>query len=144
MSEMDFDRLVIVTASHGEKYAGMVPKGKDPQQYINNQVENRLPIELEDVRLFITHMQGTSNTKGQVVGVKAFSTMVCIDAFPGPMPKCHVVPVFWYVPAENETVLKVFREMVKKAEQNELLNRAGRSGIHVIPGGGVATPKPQK
>lgn len=134
MNDQDFNRAVIVTASHGEKYLGFVSKEcQNPKQYIDNLALSKEPIELEDVRILMGQMTAKQDSKGSVTGVQTFIALMPIDMFTGPLGKFHTLVSSWYFPYENPETRKKIERLIDAAEKNEQMNRTQEAGLH-LPG----------
>lgn len=125
---LDFERLVVVTASHGEKFLGEVPDGKDPQDYLENE-----SIILHNVRLLATQHQPKMDARQNIVGVAVLTALLQVDMFPGPVPVMRLHPSSWYFPTENEEAVNKLKQLIDRAEANETKNRAQDAGL-VVPG----------
>jgi hypothetical protein len=123
----DFNRIVVVTAQHGEKFLGWVPKGVVPGEYLE-----KPSIVLHDVRLLATQQQPKLNAAQQVVGMSVLIALLQIDMFPGPVPTMHLHPSSWYFPFENPKTEKKIKQLIDAAEQNEKVNQAIEAGVHVL------------
>jgi hypothetical protein len=132
MSDIDFPRMVIVTASHGEKYLGFAPKTcQNPNTYIGERAQNREPIELHDVRILMGQMTARQDAKGSVTGVQTFIALMPIDMFDGPVPVFHTLVSSWYFPSENVESQRKITQLIGAAEKNEMANKAVGAGLHL-------------
>ena len=129
MNDSEFNRSVVVTAQHGEKYFGYVPKDiADRGLYFGYHQKEGLPIALENVRLLV--MQYTQKQSG---GMQSFMGLLPIDLFSTSMDKFYVAPSMWYFPSENPSIRGKLEKLIEAAERNDQMNKAMEAGIH-IPG----------
>ena len=126
----DFDRIVVVTAQHGEKFIGWVPEGEDPAKYMESPT-----VLIKNARLLATQQQPKFDARQNVVGVSVLVAMIPIDMFPSAMPNLRVHPSSWYFPFENRETEKKIEQLLAAAERNEGINRAIDAGLSV-PGVG--------
>ena len=135
MTEVNLDRAVIITAAHGEKFMGWIPKDKeDPKRYLDQCVARSEPVELHNVRNLIGHTQQQGNRFVKIMALMA------IDMFPAALPVYHVVPSCWYFPVDDEVCAKQVRALLKTTDANEANNKALTAGI--IPAGVGDLPPP--
>ena len=134
MNDQDFNRTVVVTASHGEKYLGFIPMDvtESPQVYVEKLAMNRTPIVLENVRILMGQMTARQDAKGSVIGVQTFIALMPIDVFSGPVGKFHTLVSSWYFPSENPETRKKIERLIDAAEKNEQCNKAVEAGLHVL------------
>lgn len=134
MKEIQWDRLAIVTATHGEKYIGYIPKdlGDNPKAYIEDQTMHGLPVILEEVRNVIAHIQPNFSQRGEMLGMGRLILLMPIDMWTGPAARIQVRASSWYFPADNEKVKPHIEKMYRSAEENEAQLAAAEAGI--VPG----------
>lgn len=124
----DFERIVIVTAQHGEKFLGWIPGEVDPVEYMEQK-----SIVLKDARLVATQQQPRMNARQEVVGISVLVALLPVDMFPGAVPTMRLNPSTWYFPSENVKTKKQIERLINAAEQNEVASQAEEAGIH-LPG----------
>lgn len=127
MNEIKWNRIVVVTALHGEKYLGYVPgEVKTPSEYIRDRCSQRLPITLEDARTLVSQVQvGPRGEIGRML------LLMPVDFWPGPIPSINIVPSSWSVPADNEQAKKQIEKLLQHAEENESRFSASEAGLVV-------------
>lgn len=136
-----WDRMVVITAIHGEKLQGLVPKGTDAKSYMKSCTEAGGPMRLEHVRNFVSQMQAQRGPGGTVAGLARLNVLMTIDLFPGPVPTYYLVPSSWYFPGDDKDCKKDMQALIDNAEQNEMANRAQALGISMATGM-PSTPPP--
>lgn len=139
MNEIDWDRLVVVTATHGEKLLGFIPEHiTDPHKYIEDRTYEHGPIELKNARILLAQMHPSLDPRGRPVGVAKLFLPMTIDLAVGPVSSYFLVPSSWYFPGEDKVVKKRMTEVLRQAETNESQMAAEDAGII------AATSMPQK
>lgn len=124
-------RMIVVTASHGEKFHGWLPSEvadiNSAYTYLANCKSAGRAIKLLDVRNLLTqvHTQQISGSTQQV----SLMVLMPIDMFPGPIPSYSVYPSSWYFPIENVGCKKPMQQLLVNAERTEVHNKAIISGI---------------
>lgn len=133
--KFDWDRMVIITALHGERFHGWVPEDKgDPNEYLNACNKEGVAAELHKVRNLIGHKEPKTDQMGNFIGMATMMTLMAIDMFPGPLDIYHVIPSGWYFPGSVEGAKKPMMALLENAEQNEVRNSAIAAGIHPATG----------
>jgi len=135
----DKKRAVIVTAQHGEKYFGHLPKGvTDSVSYVEKKVADKQPIELHEVMLLASQLQTDTDPRGNIRSVGRFNLLVPVDLLPGPMPKLRLVPSAWYFVSENPEIEEELEQLVeisaRNLEQAKKVTAAMRAGITLPEG----------
>jgi hypothetical protein len=136
MNDIDWKRLVVVTASHGERYLGFVSQEiEDPVAYLDSHATALTPIRLYQVRNLVSQIQPSSDAKGRVV-IGRLLLLVPVDMMKGAMDSHRMIPSSWYFPVENgEDCQKRVREILKNAEDSELRASAVEAGLIVAAPG---------
>ena len=130
------DRMVLITAPHGERYLGVVPpRYGDIKAYVADCAQKQNPIELYQVRRFHAQSNAEVTPSGKMMGVKTFAALLPIDLFSGPMSTYYVLPAAWYFPFESPEATRKIEQLIDVAERNEQANRAAEAGI-IVPGRG--------
>jgi len=130
MEDLNWDRMVVVTAVHGERFHGWVPMSKgDPHEYLADCASKGRPAEIHNVRNLIGHKEPKLDAMGNFVGMASMMSLMAIDMFPEAMPTYHIIPSCWYFPTENDGAKKPMKALIDNAEQNEVRNRAIAAGI---------------
>ena len=138
-----WDRLVVVTAAHGEKFMGWVPEAYgDPRKYIANRREENKPILLHEVRNYLSQAQPQMGPQGQLAGVAKLQVLIPMDMFPGAIAEMHIFPSCWYFPSDNDGCKKPISDILELALQNEKINSAIAAGITPAAGMGGLPPPP--
>jgi hypothetical protein len=126
----NWERMVVVTAVHGEKFMGWVPKDKgDPKKYMAEQREKNQPAILHEVRNYLTQAQPNINAAGQLAGVAKLQVLLPLDMFPAALQEMHVLASCWYFPSDNDGCKKPIQDLMENARQNEKINDAIAAGI---------------
>lgn len=130
MKDIDWKRLVVVTATHGEKYLGYVPPEEEPESYLDRHAEGQKPIKLLDARNLVSQVQPNINPDGRLAGMGRILLLMPIDMLKGALPVQRLIPSSWYFPFENgEYVQMKIQELLKHAEENEVRVSAAEAGI---------------
>jgi hypothetical protein len=80
MSEIDWERLVVVTAKHGEKFVGMLPTlDVSPKKYIEDKAYEHGPVELSGVRVLAIQTRAVADARGQPVGIQRTPLLLPMD-----------------------------------------------------------------
>jgi len=80
MNEIDWKRLVVVTATHGEKYLGYVPlEVEDPTAYIDEHATAITPVRLCGARNLVSQVQPNIDERGRMVGMGRVLLLMPID-----------------------------------------------------------------
>jgi len=139
MKDMNWDRLVVITAIHGEKFQGWVPPHVEyPKEYLQDCSKNHIAAEIHNVRNLVALKDPRTDAAGNFIGMANMMSLMAIDMFPEALPIYFVIPSSWYFPGENEGAKKPMKALLENAEQNEVRNRAIAAGIHTagpVPGG---------
>jgi len=146
LESIDWKRLVIVAALHGEKYIGFVPDSLgDPQEYMVRVAKNNEPMRLQDVRTILSQPQMQKLPNGQQV-IAGFVAVLPFEFNPGPAEELWVRASSWHFPVHNvESQEKIMRLMEKAVEseaqivelekQANMVDDATAAGL-VLPGTG--------
>lgn len=142
MEIKNWEQLVVVTAVHGEKYLGWIPKDKgDPKKYMNDSRRNNVPVVLTEVRNYLSQTQPSADRAGRVTGWQKMHILLPLDMFTGPMKKMSVMASAWYFPKDNPDSARAVEELLEGARKNEAINQAVAAGI--TPAGGmIGLPPP--
>lgn len=126
----NWERLVVVTAVHGEKYMGWIPEEKgDPKKYMDDSRSNSLPIVLLEVRNYLSQAQPNVDPSGRVTGVAKMQVLLPLDMFPGALKKMSVLASAWYFPSDDPRCKKPISDLLEGARRNEKMNSAIAAGI---------------
>lgn len=143
MEVRDWERLVVVTATHGEKYMGWIPKSKgDPREYMDISRQKNLPVELEEVRNYLSQIQPNTDRAGRVTSMGKMQILVPIDMFPGALKRLSVLASSWYFPSDDPNCKKPVGSILEGARRNETVNQAVAAGITPAGGLGGLPPPP--
>lgn len=138
IDNVNWERIVVVAAVHGEKFIGWVPEDVgDPKKYLEKHGAERTPITLQDVRNLVGQASPNLDANGNILGVSKLLLLMPIDMFNGPLFNHHVVPSSWYFPAENEKCKRKIEELLHHAVETEARLSAAEAGIHLA---GMAAP----
>lgn len=136
----NWERLVVVTAVHGEKYLGWISKDKgDPRKYMDDSRKNNRPVVLTEVRNYLSQAQ-PQVSQGRVTGMAKLQVLMPPDMFPGALKKMSVLASAWYFPSDDPSCEKPIAEMLEGARQNEKMNSAIAAGITPAGVGGMPPP----
>jgi hypothetical protein len=136
MRDVNFEKMVVVTAPTGEKYLGWLPKDVTFLQMDAAAAEGRT-VTLKDVRHLLVQRMPDVGPDGQVRSMRSFMALLPVDMFPGPAPEMKVKPCTWYAPSGSNKVKKDIIDLIEAAEANELANKAAEANL-VLPRAGVA------
>lgn len=117
------DDLIVVKGDGPDWYFAFPPKDMKDSS-IMEAVEDRMPVEFEEVRIFYYHLLPVPHPSGKLAGFHEQSGLRCLPLFDGAAPKLSIVPTMFYRP-EGERALKMARELIGAAEKNEAANRSG-------------------
>lgn len=132
MSELAFEKIVIVASMHGEKFFGTLPDHvEDPDKYFSEAINQNKPVIIENVRIMLSQCGAVTRADGSMGGIQTTVALIPIDLADGPMEKIHVRPSSWYFPSEVLNIRESVTRLLKQAEDGELRNRAIRSGLSV-------------
>lgn len=139
MSDINWPNLVVVAATHGEKFLGWVPNDVgDPKRYLEERGRAGLPIRLQDVRNLVGQATPSVSRQGDIVGISKMLVLMPIDMLNGPLPAHNVIPSSWYFPTENgDECKKLVEDLLKQAVETEARLSAAAAGLHLagaIPG----------
>lgn len=144
MKDIDWERLVVVTAVHGERCLGWVPQepNLDPKKYLEERGQAGLPIKLQDVRNLVSQTTPSVDTRGNIVGLSKMLMLLPIDLFNGPLRELHVIPSSWYFPGDNsDDCKKQVVDLIEQAVETETRLSATAAGLHLVGG---PLPPPRK
>lgn len=128
MNDINWERLVVVTAVHGEKYLGWIPLTiENPKQYLTDCAQNRLTVQLQDVRNLISQISENQR------GVSKVTLLMPIDMVEGPLEHLDVVPSSWYFPGETggDGHKKKIEDLLEFSVENETRMKAKAVGLHL-------------
>ncbi len=131
--KLNYQRVVIVSSYHGEKYLGEVEGTENPHQVMDKAASEKGSVALKNARLLISQMRMNQTGGGQVQSIANMILLVPIDMSPGALEKINVMPSSWYFPISTPSIQKKIEELIQGAEDNEKVNSAIESGLH-IPG----------
>jgi hypothetical protein len=130
MTEIDWERLVVVTAKHGEKFVGTLPEQEDdPKKYIEDRTYEHGPIELSNVRVLAVQTRAIADSRGQPVGIQRAPLLLPMDVLNSPAQSVHIVPSTWYFPVENREAKDNLAGLIHQAEEMEARASAEAAGI---------------
>jgi hypothetical protein len=131
MGEINWERLVVVTAVHGEKYLGWLAcEDIDPKKYLEEHGQAGSPITLQDARNLVSQAQSNVDHQGNVLGVSRFLLLMPIDVLNGPLPSLQVIPSSWYFPGENgDDCKKKIGSLLSQAVEQEARLSAAAAGL---------------
>lgn len=133
MSDIDWKRLVIVAAVHGEKYLGWLPDEPLARDFLERGPKGG-PIKLLDVRNLIGQSSPQIGPGGTVMGFTRLLLLMPIDTTVGPVPELYVIPSTWYFPGDHgDEAKEQIKNLLKHAVDGEERMRARMVGIH-LPG----------
>lgn len=143
MSDRSWDRMVVITALHGERFHGWVPeKFDDPREYLKACGANGIPAELEHVRNLIGNKEVKQTAQG--VGIFPMMALLPIDMFATAMKSYHVIPSAWYFPGETGEARELMEGLLDGVEKMETRMRLQAAGLHdpsnVEPSDGPLAP----
>lgn len=134
MKDINWSRLAVVTAIHGEKFVGWIPEeAGDPKKYLDEHGLAGKPIELQDVRLLVGQATPSIDQRGNIVGISKMLLMMPIDVMNGPMTLMHIIPSVWYLVPENEAIQKKIEDLLNNSVETEARLSAADAGLH-LPG----------
>jgi len=124
---LQWDRLVIVCAQHGEKFLGWVPPHNEleemgcesPKDYLRRHMLNGSPAELRDVRILASQLQATPDGRGGIAAIGNLMVLMPVDMFPRGMEKHYVRVSTFYFPSDNEDCRPLVKNLLKDAIQME-------------------------
>lgn len=125
---MDWDKLIVVVAQHGEKYIGEL---EHQRGYIFECMTEGRPIQLKNVRQLITQLQIRQNPNGDVMGAGTMAFIMPIDGAEGPIEEMWLDVAAFYYPKENQVTQTVLEGLLNTCMAAESQRRSGLS---------VATP----
>jgi hypothetical protein len=129
MSTFDWDRLVVVSATHGEKFMGEIPpEENDPEEYLDHCLRTSTPVELHRVRNLISQVQPQVGARGQLEGMGRILLLMPIDMMSGPLSVMKLQVSSWYFPKDSECKRKI-DELYAHAEKNEMAMMAQEAGL---------------
>lgn len=150
--KIDYSRLIIVAALHGEKYIGHVPKGvKNAPAYMESAAKANQPVRITEVRTILSQPQVTELPTGEKI-IGGMVAILPFEFFPGPADQVWVRASSWHFPAENPGSKKKIDLMLKSAveseakleqleKQMEAVQAAQKAGLTVPQGGPILVPK---
>jgi len=134
MKDLNWDRMAVVTALHGEKYLGWIPEEMgDPKKYLDENCTAGKPVVIHDARNLMGQAQPNIDARGNILGISKMLLLMPIDAMNGPLPVINVISSTWYLVPENDSVRKKFEELLNASVETEARLSASDAGIH-IPG----------
>lgn len=133
MSDINWERLVVVTAIHGEKYLGWVPSEiEDPKKYLDEHGWETRPVVLTDVRNLIGQASPNVSPQGKLLGFSKVMLLMPLDLLDGPIARYHILPSAWYFPGEHgDDCKKHVEELLHQAVENEAQMSARSAGLHL-------------
>jgi len=131
MSDIDWTKLVVVTALHGEKCLGWLPEEiKDPKAYLEEKVTKGEPIVLHEARNLIGQVSPSyDQSTGKLMGIGRMILLTPFDALIGPLPSLFLIPSTWYFPGEFEHVRAKVEGLLRQAVEFETSLAAAEAGI---------------
>jgi hypothetical protein len=133
MTDINWERLVVVVALHGEKYLGWIPAELgDPKKYVEERGLEGKPIRLEDSRNLIGQASPKLDSRGNLAGFTKFMLLMPLDTLNGPMPSIYILPSSWYFPGDHgEVSRRQVEELLKHAVETEDQMKAAAAGLHL-------------
>jgi hypothetical protein len=114
---LQWDRLVIVCAQHGEKFMGWVPpEVEDPRKHMLECTDKGLVCELRDVRILASQLQAIPDRSG---GISNLMVLMPVDMFPRGMQKHYIKVSTFYFPSDNEDCKHQVKALIENAIQME-------------------------
>ena len=150
--KIDWDRLVIVAAMHGEKYIGFLPREvEDPDEWMRELGRTNQPVLLHHVRTILSQPQVQKLPNGQQV-IAGLVAVLPFEFNPGPAEELWVRASSWHFPIVNEKSQEKIMRLLEKAEESEvqiaelerqanLVEDATRAGL-IVPRGTGQMSKP--
>jgi hypothetical protein len=136
-----FERLVVMTAQHGEKFFGWVAHPtEDPEQYIESRIAEKKPVLLEDARLLVSQLQVMNDSRGNPV-LNNMMLLMPLDSFVSGVENLWVYPSSWYFPKNNEKCQGKIKDLFRACLEMELAKAAAEMNL-VIPGLKANLPPP--
>jgi hypothetical protein len=140
MSEIDWERLVVVTAKHGEKFVGTLPEHEsNPKKYIEDRTYEHGPVVLSNVRVLAIQTRAVADARGQPVGIQRTPLLLPMDVLNSPAAVVYVVPSAWYFPADNKEAKDNLAGLIHHTEEMEARSSAEAAGI-VAPSSLIRAP----
>lgn len=120
MEKIDWNRLVVVAALHGEKYIGFIPEETQasPQDYMYTQARENKPVCLYHVRTLISQPQMQTLANGQQV-IAGFVAVIPFEFNPGPAEELWVRASSWHFPVNNPESQEKVQKLLDKAVESE-------------------------
>lgn len=136
MKGIDWQRLVVVSSMHGERYLGSVSwTVSDPKKYLEERGQAGLPIRLHDVRNLLGQVSPRVDAEGKLAGFSRMMVLLPLEMINGPLPELYVIPSSWYFPGENgDECKKLVTKMIEEAAEAEIRASATAAGLHLVTG----------
>jgi hypothetical protein len=144
--DRNWDRMIVVTALHGERIHGWLPEHHGEHGEFNYQQDMQAaarqhePVSIQHARNLVGSKDVKTDAQGRFLGVASMMALMPIDMFPGPMEEYQVIPSSWYFPGSMERSKKLMENLIKAAEASEMRSRAMEAGIHPPNATGMPTP----
>jgi hypothetical protein len=131
MNDIDWTRLAVVTALHGEKCLGWLQEEiEDPKAYLEEKATKGEPIILHEARNLLGQASPSyDQTTGKLLGIGRMLLLMPFDALTGPLPSLHLIPSTWYFPGEFEHVKPKVENLLRQAVELETSLAAAEAGI---------------
>lgn len=133
MSDINWERLAVIVAMHGEKFMGWVPEEcGDPKKYLEERGQAGRPARLQDVRNLIGQASPNVDRQGNILGIQKLLLLMPVDMLNGPLPEHNIIPSSWYFPGENgDACKKQIEELLTHAVETEARLTAAAAGLHL-------------
>lgn len=133
MRDIDWERLVVVVAIHGEKFLGWVPPECEHQEkYMKDAAQSGGPVRLLNARNLVGQCNPSVDASGNVIGIQKLLLLMPIDGHNGPLSEYYVVPSSWYFPKNTGEYGQVkISGLLEHALEMEARMTAAAAGLHV-------------
>ena len=136
--ERNWDRMIVVAATHGERIHGWLRKDVDTRvtesfdMYMQACCANRTPVPIMNARNLVGQKDVRVDPQGNFLGIVPMLALMPVDMFMGPIEEYHVIPSSWYFPGRIEGARKIMDKLLEVTEANELRSRAAAAGIQSV------------
>jgi hypothetical protein len=132
VEDLDWTRLIVVTAVHGEKCLGFLPEDVgDPKKYVEDRAGQKLPITVHEARNMLGQATPGFDKEGRLIGVRTLTMLLPIDMLTGPMPEHNIIPSSWYFPGDHAHVKEKVTLLIHQAVELETRMAAEAANIRI-------------
>lgn len=119
---MDWEKLIVATAQHGEKYIGETTLDETE---LTGCMEHKQPVLLRRARMLITQLQINQGPGGQVLGAGTLAFVMPVDGAQGPLERLWIDVSSFYFPKSNPVIQQALEGLINVCLAAEAKQNAG-------------------